>query len=211
MGDGYPDDWDRRRRRVYKRDNYRCQRCGARGGSRGNAELHAHHQTPKSRGGSHRPSNLETLCRECHSKEHGHPVGGKHTGQGNSTTASNTGASRHNDSTSDSGGGVFFSWFLVYMIGALPLLEVPTAGQSWAVCSIVIAATVYVSGLWLKSLLYTLCGWFLCVFVAATFTTYWVVVLLPAFIVFATRYLLTEPTVQDAMERILPDELQGIW
>ncbi|WP_143417642.1 HNH endonuclease, partial [Halobacterium hubeiense] len=60
MGDGYPSDWDSRRRRGYRRDNYRCQRCGRSGGPRGNAELHAHHKTPKSRGGSHELHNLTT-------------------------------------------------------------------------------------------------------------------------------------------------------
>lgn len=36
--ESYPSDWDRRRRYVYKRDNYQCQRCGVTGGPRGNDE-----------------------------------------------------------------------------------------------------------------------------------------------------------------------------
>lgn len=67
---GYPDDWDSRRRRVYKRDKYTCQNCGARGGSNGNAELHAHHIVPKSKGGSHDLDNLKTLCSHCHNTIH---------------------------------------------------------------------------------------------------------------------------------------------
>ena len=80
MGDGYPSDWDSRRRRVYRRDNYRCQRCGRSGGPRGNAELHAHHKTPKSRGGSHELHNLTTVCKSCHEDIHGHPIGGRQSG-----------------------------------------------------------------------------------------------------------------------------------
>lgn len=87
MGDRYPSDWGSRRKKVYKRDNYRCQRCGARGGSRGNAELHAHHKTPISEGGSHRYRNLKTVCKSCHKNIHGHGVGGHST----SNSSSNAG------------------------------------------------------------------------------------------------------------------------
>lgn len=72
---GYPDDWDSQRRAVYERDKYTCQRCGAKGGPRGDTELHAHHETPISDGGSHAPSNLTTLCKSCHEAVHGHPIG----------------------------------------------------------------------------------------------------------------------------------------
>lgn len=68
----YPSDWDSRRRNVYKRDNYECQNCGKKGAHRGDAELHAHHIVPISKGGSHKKSNLKTLCRRCHSKIHPH-------------------------------------------------------------------------------------------------------------------------------------------
>ncbi|AEN07729.1 HNH endonuclease (plasmid) [halophilic archaeon DL31] len=77
MGKDYPSDWNSRRKKVYKRDNYRCQKCGSRGGSRGNTELHAHHKKPKSKGGSHRFSNLTTVCKSCHEDIHGHGVGGR--------------------------------------------------------------------------------------------------------------------------------------
>ncbi|SDM18188.1 HNH endonuclease [Halogranum gelatinilyticum] len=83
MGDGYPSDWDRRRKAVYRKDDYMCQHCGRKGGPRGNAELHAHHIVPKSRGGSHELDNLTTLCQSCHSDVHGHPVGGNTATAGN--------------------------------------------------------------------------------------------------------------------------------
>ena len=35
------------REKVYKRDNYTCQNCDAKGGIRGKATLHAHHIVPK--------------------------------------------------------------------------------------------------------------------------------------------------------------------
>ena len=69
---GYPEDWDSRRRRVYRRDSHQCQKCNAKGGPRGDVELHAHHITPKSQGGSHELSNLETLCKSCHASAHPH-------------------------------------------------------------------------------------------------------------------------------------------
>jgi len=73
--DEYPDDWDSRRRSVYKRDDYECRNCGSQGGYNGNTELHAHHVVPKSRGGTHRKSNLITVCDSCHSNIHGYPIG----------------------------------------------------------------------------------------------------------------------------------------
>lgn len=67
----YPSDWDKRRKIVYKRDNYTCQNCGRKGGPMGQAELHAHHVVPKSKGGTHRVENLQTVCKECHDAIHG--------------------------------------------------------------------------------------------------------------------------------------------
>jgi len=66
----YPPNWDSRRRRVYRRDNYTCTNCGIGGGGQGDAELHAHHVVPISKGGSHSISNLTTLCRPCHDSIH---------------------------------------------------------------------------------------------------------------------------------------------
>lgn len=73
----YPDDWDERRQRVYIRDGYQCRECGKLGGVNGGAELHAHHFVSPSQGGTHQLSNLRTLCADCHSSEHGRPVGRK--------------------------------------------------------------------------------------------------------------------------------------
>ncbi|MDL0145964.1 HNH endonuclease, partial [Halobacterium salinarum] len=56
---------------VYEQDGYECQNCGARGGPHGNAELHAHHVVPKSKGGTHQLSNLVTVCKDCHKSVHG--------------------------------------------------------------------------------------------------------------------------------------------
>ncbi|GAB7020291.1 HNH endonuclease [Halostagnicola bangensis] len=66
----YPPDWDRRRRRVYARDDHQCQNCRRRGGPYGDVELHAHHIVPKSRGGVHRLENLVTVCKPCHDAVH---------------------------------------------------------------------------------------------------------------------------------------------
>ncbi|WP_121821072.1 HNH endonuclease [Halostella salina] len=71
MSDRLPSDWDSRRKKVYRRDGYTCQHCGAKGGQNGDTELHAHHIVPKSRGGSHHLNNLVTVCRDCHKAIHG--------------------------------------------------------------------------------------------------------------------------------------------
>ncbi|WP_082682206.1 HNH endonuclease [Haloferax profundi] len=71
MAGGYPKDWNSRRRKVYQRDGYKCQNCGRKGGPYGDFELHAHHIVPKSQGGSHKKSNLKTLCKQCHDAAHG--------------------------------------------------------------------------------------------------------------------------------------------
>jgi hypothetical protein len=71
MADTYPSDWDSRRKAIYRRDDFTCQNCGREGGSGGNAELHAHHIVPKSKGGSHSASNLVAMCKQCHDAIHG--------------------------------------------------------------------------------------------------------------------------------------------
>ena len=53
------------RKKILKRDNYRCQLCGQLHG--GKIELlHIHHIVPIMGGGSGDPSNLITLCKQCH-------------------------------------------------------------------------------------------------------------------------------------------------
>ena len=71
MGRAYPENWDQLRREIYSRDDYYCQNCGAGGGPNGNAELHAHHIVPIGSGGTHKKSNLSTLCSQCHDAIHG--------------------------------------------------------------------------------------------------------------------------------------------
>lgn len=70
----YPDNWDVIRRKVYTRDDYTCQICGDKGGKQGNTEVHAHHVTPLSEGGSNKMNNLVTLCDSCHNNQHTHDI-----------------------------------------------------------------------------------------------------------------------------------------
>lgn len=60
-----PKDWDNRRKDVYERDNYTCANCEA-NGNQPSVQLHAHHIVPRQKGGSHKLSNLKTLCSRCH-------------------------------------------------------------------------------------------------------------------------------------------------
>ncbi|MGK2230634.1 MAG: hypothetical protein ACI9QA_000793 [Methanobacteriota archaeon] len=68
--DGYPPDWNSRKTKVKRRDNYRCQECGDKCLSENDVRLHVHHTVPKSDGGSHTFDNLQTLCVQCHSAKH---------------------------------------------------------------------------------------------------------------------------------------------
>lgn len=70
----YPDDWTSRSKKIKNRDGFRCQNCGVLGGDSGSAELHTHHIVPKSEGGTHRESNLVTLCWDCHNRVHSNYV-----------------------------------------------------------------------------------------------------------------------------------------
>lgn len=81
----YPSNWDSIRKKVYKRDGYRCQNCGYAGGPKGNAQLHAHHIVPAREGGSDTLANLTTVCRSCHESIHNHriPTGPKNVRQDN--------------------------------------------------------------------------------------------------------------------------------
>jgi predicted restriction endonuclease len=57
--------WDVIRRATLARDGYRCRLCGA-----PNATLQVHHLLEVSRGGRTEPSNLLTLCEDCHAMVH---------------------------------------------------------------------------------------------------------------------------------------------
>lgn len=48
---------------IFKRDNYRCQICGA--SANDGVKLHVDHIVPVSKGGKTEPSNLQTLCERC--------------------------------------------------------------------------------------------------------------------------------------------------
>jgi len=50
---------------VRKRDNWRCQGCGAM------ERLQVHHQQMRSRSGDDEKANLITLCEDCHGIKHG--------------------------------------------------------------------------------------------------------------------------------------------
>lgn len=47
--------------------SYRCRVCGRWVET---WEIHVHHVSPRSRGGSHHPLNLRAMCRDCHVEEH---------------------------------------------------------------------------------------------------------------------------------------------
>ena len=48
---------------IFKRDNFRCQICGA--SANDGVKLHVDHIVPVSKGGKTEPSNLQTLCERC--------------------------------------------------------------------------------------------------------------------------------------------------
>lgn len=58
--------WKLVARYVRRRDGKRCRRCGVKG-----VMLHVHHRLPVMRGGGYWPSNLVSLCVDCHEVAHG--------------------------------------------------------------------------------------------------------------------------------------------
>ena len=56
--------WEGRRRQVFDRDRWRCQRCGRSG------RLEAHHIVEIAHGGTNDQGNLQSLCRTCHIEQH---------------------------------------------------------------------------------------------------------------------------------------------
>ena len=81
--EGYPDDWNWRRKEVFLRANGHCECCGKKTGrlsettSSGIAFIepllrgaHVHHIKKISEGGDHSLSNLQLLCESCHSLKH---------------------------------------------------------------------------------------------------------------------------------------------
>ena len=55
-----------KRMRIYLRDKYRCQYCGAKQGA---GELTLDHILPRSRGGDNSPVNIVTACVECNQRK----------------------------------------------------------------------------------------------------------------------------------------------
>lgn len=55
-----PADWRKRRSLVIRRDGFKCVRCGSSG------PLEVDHILSIAKGGSWEPTNLQTLCSECH-------------------------------------------------------------------------------------------------------------------------------------------------
>lgn len=70
----YSSNWTDLARRTKKRDNWTCQKCGAKGGPIGSAQLHSHHMKTKKHGGEDDIDNLITICHSCHEEEHGHSI-----------------------------------------------------------------------------------------------------------------------------------------
>ena len=70
-GPQYPDNWNRLRHYIFKRDHYICQICGRKCDSLTKSRRpHCHHIIPISEGGSSHPSNLITVCERCHKLIH---------------------------------------------------------------------------------------------------------------------------------------------
>lgn len=62
---GYPSNWKTVASRIRKLDKNACVTC-----STSDSELHVHHIVYASHFGTHRKTNLVTLCRSCHETEH---------------------------------------------------------------------------------------------------------------------------------------------
>lgn len=58
----YTEDWDTIRKKVYRRDGYKCVLCGKKG------KLHAHHIIPVRISRDNSLSNLVSVCNKCHRK-----------------------------------------------------------------------------------------------------------------------------------------------
>ena len=52
--------WKQRRNQVFMRDNFKCVECGS------PFQLECDHIENRSRMGTHKMENLQTLCRRCH-------------------------------------------------------------------------------------------------------------------------------------------------
>ena len=66
--DTYPENWYQLRQEILERDNYQCQLADG----YCNGPLQIHHKIELSKGGSNNSSNLITLCKYHHYKQHAH-------------------------------------------------------------------------------------------------------------------------------------------
>jgi 5-methylcytosine-specific restriction endonuclease McrA len=57
-------EWKDIKNAVIRKDGYKCQRCGSK------RDLVVHHIQPRNDGGADIESNLKTVCKPCHIKEH---------------------------------------------------------------------------------------------------------------------------------------------
>lgn len=62
---GIKNDWWSIRKKVLERDNYKCVKCGQ-------PAQEVHHLIPLSKGGTTTLSNLISLCKDCHDRQHFH-------------------------------------------------------------------------------------------------------------------------------------------
>lgn len=62
--------WHQTRKTVLDRDGHECRHCGEEERAAGGVGLHVHHIKMRDAGGSDDPSNLITLCEECHNRLH---------------------------------------------------------------------------------------------------------------------------------------------
>ncbi len=75
-GHQYGAEWESDiRPRILLRDNYTCCKCYIRLPPPFHKYLHVHHKHRYVKSGSHASHNLETLCVDCHSNEHGKSLG----------------------------------------------------------------------------------------------------------------------------------------
>jgi len=67
----YPENWNKLRFAIFKRDRYICQMCGVKCKvGHGWRSPQCHHNVPVKCGGSHSWDNLVTLCKRCHKLVH---------------------------------------------------------------------------------------------------------------------------------------------
>lgn len=72
---GYGWRWQQTRQRILERDGYLCVECMRDG--RVTLATDVDHRTPKSKGGTDDPDNLQSLCADCHKAKTVRDSGGR--------------------------------------------------------------------------------------------------------------------------------------